>query len=185
MHWIWYVVEAFVIAPLFYALGWAACRKALHRKLTREAIVRDVRSWRTWLEQVNQWVTHWLALIAAVVLVATAFVYITGTRQHTEDQAGLRAQSACFRTFANKLHDSLVPRQHASKRLQHADTLFNDALLRVLTDALSPHPNPVKGRRDALALRDASAAKKALAERLNRDRAANPYPPPPEKVCPT
>jgi hypothetical protein len=82
---------------------------------------------------------------------------------------------SCFNTYANRLADSLEPRQTATASLQEADLARDLALLNVLT--------PGHNHRDIAALRRATADKVSQQNALNRKRDANPYPDPPREVC--
>lgn len=138
---------------------------------------------------VNAWLARWLAAVLVILFAVATFSVVSGEQHHSQDTAQIRSlvgrlqmQNDCLTSFANQMYDSLHPRQSASEALQGADTAFNVALLKVINDALTGDP---AAHADALVLKARLEAKTGLAESLSRDRARNPYPSPPKKVCPT
>lgn len=184
-----WLIEALIVGPPCWVLGVVTGVKIQHHKLTREVVVQ-VRDIKAWLQKRQM-------VVLGVFLIVMALLTYQSQRdssdsQHKSDEAlaGLRTvvvelqvQNSCLATYANQLHSSLVPRQHAAKQLQAADNLFNDAFVVVLTDIFGG-ASQAQSKADALALKDAASAKQALADRLNHERSVNPYPPPPKKVCP-
>lgn len=170
------LIEAAVIAPISFALGVVVGVRIQHRKLTREVVVQ-ARRLKTWLDR-------WLMLVVGGFMIVVSVLVWNGQRQHDDDQRQLQAQSACVTQYANRLYDSLTPRQAASESLQAADEAFNDALVTLLKDTLSAHPVQATSRADAVALAKAAQHKQMVADQLSTERADNPYPSPPKKVCP-
>jgi hypothetical protein len=169
---------------LGYALGVATGVRFERQRLTRE-VVMEVREAQAW---VRRRVTVWTVI--AVLMLVIAAQGVMSARAHQEDQAGIRGlvmdlqrHDACLTAYANQLHDSLAPRQRASKRLQAADEAYNGALLALLTDAAHKAPQG-KIRLDAKVLRQSARHKQDVAAQLNRERARRPYPSPPKDVCP-
>lgn len=119
----------------------------------------------------------WPIMIAVLaILVASVQVLVS--------QAQGNQQQQCLYTFANKLHDVLQPRQDDSEALQAADTKFNDALVKLLKDALvNPPEAQAQGLADAKALQAAAIEKKNVAAKLTKERVTKPYPPPPRQAC--
>lgn len=175
-----------------------------HHRLTQEVTVQ-IHQMSRWLDRVNAALARRLALIVVLILLVAGYSIIHGQRQGARDQAAIRAQAAtakvqadCVTQYANRLYESLAPRQRAAKRLQAADTAYksadavvNAALLQLLRDALVTHPNPNRNKQDAVVLKGALAAKQRaatrandLADQLNEERVRKPYPPPPKEVCP-
>lgn len=189
-----------------YALGvYTTLRWVKHRTITAREVEVQVRDVRDWLEKVNRWITHWLAPLLLVVFLIAGYAVVQGSRNHSKDQSGIKAvvqqvqdQNDCLISFANRLYDSLSPRQKASEELQQADRRFKrvdqrfaESLSQLLTDARINHADQETLAHDAAVLQRTTEAKaKALAHanavsnRLDRKRVQNPYPLPPKKVCP-
>lgn len=191
-----YLIEAAVIAPTCLALGFVGGVKYQHHKLTRE-VAMQARGLKRLLDKWGMFGVGVFVIVATVLTYQSQQQASDAQRGHYADVAALKAQaakldvltqrlkaqSACLIRYANGNYDSLEPRQKAAKQLQAADNRFNDAFVVVLNDIFAA-PDPAKSRADALALKAAASAKQMLANRLNAERAKNPYPPPPKKVCP-
>lgn len=172
-----WLIEALIVGPPCWVLGVVTGVKIQHHKLTREVAVQ-VRDIKAWVKR------RPLVVVGCFLVVMALLTYQSqresGTALHT-----VQDQSMCLTTYANQLYDSLTPRQSASEALQAADSAFNDALVTLLKEALSGHPDQTKAHADAVALAAAAQHKQSVADHLSTERAANPYPPPPKKVCPS
>lgn len=171
-----YLIEALIVGPVCYALGVLTVVRLWHRKLAREVAVQ-ARGFKTWWDR-------WANVAVGLFMIVMALLIGNSQLQHNDDQHALQKQSSCLTTYANQLYDSLNPRQSANESLQRADEQFNDALVALLKVALSPNPDESVRRADALKLAAAAQHKQHVADMLSAERARNPYPPPPKKVCP-
>jgi hypothetical protein len=188
---------AVVWAALWYVIGAATGATVQHHPLTRETVMQ-VREAKRFLVRAQSWLDNKLSIIIAVVLLTAAAQYGYTQYQHAGDvkriaAATARAESSaadvkrlsqCVATYADKLNASLRPTRRATHRLQSADERFNDALLRLLNDALVVRPDPSRNKADAVAVKHASQHKKDVADELNNERKTRPYPLPPKEVCP-
>lgn len=160
------------------------------RKLPREAAmqVRDIKAWG----QKRQ-----MSLLGVFLILMAGLTY-QSQRESGGAVDAVRAQSACLTTYANQLYDSLTPRQkaaealqNADKRFKKADQVFAEALGTLLSDAIGGTASEETRTQDAVDLQRATEAKaralahaNAVADRLSRKRAQNPYPAPPKEACP-
>lgn len=187
------VVVLLVGVAIGYVVGVATTLLLLrHHHVTREVAVQLRRDAMGWLERINQWVTHWLALILVAIFIVTGYSIHKGSSQHSADESKIRGlvtaqgdQNTCLTQFANRLYDSLSPRQKASESLQRADNAFNDALVALLKDSLTSGTTMGQQLSDAEQLQAAAQHKQDVAAHLNAERAHNPYPSPPRKACPS
>jgi hypothetical protein len=106
--------------------------------------------------------------IAMVALIAVA-VQVGISQQQSQHQTD------CLTQYANELYDSLQPRQVSAQKLQHADIAFKRSVAALL--------EPGHDSRDLVAVRKALAHNTQVADRLTTSRQANPYPPPPRRIC--
>lgn len=177
------VLELCIVIPLVsfasYEFGFASGAKVEHRRLTREVIVKDAKAKILWLLDA----TTDKRAVGAFLIVMAVLVY-QGKHDSNKALHQEQAQSACLTTYANGMYDSLHPRQAASEALQRADNKFNDAMVRLFQDALAKNPDPARTRADVVAISKAAQHKQAVAASLSTERAQNPYPQPPKKVCP-
>lgn len=147
-----------------------------HRKLTREVPVqvRDIKVWSR---------KRWPVLVGAFCVVMAFMTYQSQQDSGRANDAStgalheVQAQNDCLTSYANQLYDSLSPRQAAAERLQSADQRFKKAVALLFRQDVDPK---VKEKR----LRHAVQSNIRLGDRLSRERAQNPYPPPPKQVCP-
>jgi len=184
---------------------YSTLRVVKHRRLTTQEAMLPFRDLRAIPSRANEWLKRWFAPIVIALFAISAFSVYQGSHNHNADQRSfsaqgqqlvhqqhrlkhlvqaLKHQNTCLVQFANRTHDSLVPRQTAAKRLQRADNVYNQRMQTLFSDFLRTPLDQIKIHKDFLRVNAALSAKIALAAELNRDRARNPYPPPPKKVCP-
>lgn len=161
-----------------------------HHRLTREVNVH--------VRDIKPWLDRWGMYVVGVLLILIALLTYQSQRASNQAVDEVTRQSACLTTYANRLYDSLTPRQHANEQLQRADQrfkradqVFAEALGKLLSDALAGRSTEAQRTRDAIDLQRATEAKaralahaNAVSDRLNQKRAENPYPLPPKAVCP-
>jgi hypothetical protein len=174
---VWWFLAGFGLFGAGFALGVLVGITAQHRNLAREVVVqaRDVKAW---LDKWGMYVVGALLIVIALLTYqsqrdSSASRVVSGTALSEVQQ-----QNTCMTTYANRLYESLTPRQQAAESLQGADNAFAQTLLRLLT---KPSTNPDVNKK---VLTRSVKHKIAVADHLSRERAANPYPPPPKVVCP-
>lgn len=109
-----------------------------------------------------------MILSAAALVCMAIYVPIAQAQQHTNQ--------ACLTQYANRLHDSLAPRQATAQELQDADIAFKHAVAELFV--------PGHDKADIARVKRTLAANTAIADNLNKKRDAHPYPPSPRQVCP-
>lgn len=151
------------------------------RKFTREVPVQ--------LAEIKRWLDKWQMSVVGVFLIAAAVLMYQDQQQHGEDTAKIAAAAAqakssaaqvkqlgeCVAAYDNRLSASLQPVRRASKRNGAADIAFK----RAVADLFIPGHN----KRDIARVKQTLRHNLAVYDSLTRQRARNPYPSPPKKVC--
>jgi hypothetical protein len=126
---------------------------------------------------------RWPLLVGAFCILMALLTYQSSRESGQARDVSLSAlrevqrQNVCLTNYANRLYDSLSPRQESIEQLGDADIAFKKAVLRLFDQKISQD----KRSHD---LRSSVQANIRLFEHLSHERASNPYPSPPKQVCP-
>lgn len=180
-------VFAFFAGILVGAAFFDSFIESIATRLKEHPVPRKIGAY---LGLVRVWLEDKFVIVALSLMIVTVGLSGWSRYEDKRQTVKLEEQSDCSRRFANRLYDSLTPRQEVSEQLQEAyrELRLKDSKLTDATVALVAKGDDEK---DFIKFNQRLAEKQvALAEVEDKEqelvdkRKANPYPDPPKVACP-